>query len=77
MRRSVRDRRRSSSYPVPDVGRVLPYGFAIFCSATLVVLVILAVWLVVRLDWTSVIDFIAPTAKQAREAGWVTVSEGL
>lgn len=74
---SARDGRRPSPVPEPDFGRIWPVGFSIFCSAALIVLVILAVWLVIRFDWTPVLDFIAPTAMQARETGWTAIAEGL
>lgn len=55
-----------------------PPVIVLVATAMLIVLVILAFWLLTwRADWRPVIDFIAPTAKLARETGWVGIAEGL
>lgn len=42
----------------------------------LVMAAVFAAWLLLRdIDWRAVIDFVAPTAAQARDAGWVALSE--
>lgn len=68
--------RRSRKFPDPDFGRVLPIGFSVFCFSCLIVAVMLLVWLACRINWSEVLDFIAPTADQARRIGWVALSEG-
>ncbi|MGA0615925.1 hypothetical protein [Paracoccus sp. KR1-242] len=76
-------RRRSSAYPEPVVGPRWRCDVALLCTAALVILMVLAVWLFLHFDWSAMfgpshlIDFIAPTARQAREAGWVNIAEGL
>lgn len=35
----------------------------------------LLVWLIGNIDWQAAQDFAAPTAAQARDAGWVAISE--
>lgn len=67
--------RRPWKSPDPDFGRVLPIGFTVFCFAVLVVSIMLAVWLAASIDWSDVLDFVAPTAEQTRRVGWVALSE--
>ena len=33
------------------------------------------IWLIGHFDWQAAQDFAAPTAAQARDAGWVAISE--
>ncbi|REF69619.1 hypothetical protein [Paracoccus versutus] len=59
-----------------------------FCSGTAIALALsmlagvaitlgaaLLVWLIGHIDWQAAQDFAAPTAAQARDAGWVAISE--
>ena len=34
-------------------------------------------WLIGQADWGTLLDSLVPTAAQARDKGWVTISEGL
>lgn len=67
--------RRPWKFADPDVGRVLPIAFAVFCFSVLVVSIMLTVWFATRIDWSEVLDFIAPTAEQTRRIGWAAISE--
>ncbi|RDW14410.1 hypothetical protein [Paracoccus thiocyanatus] len=62
----------------PDQPRPVSWAL-VFIWIGVVALVILGVglgWLVGRMDPQSVMDFLSPTAAQARDAGWVALSEG-
>ncbi|WP_288951550.1 hypothetical protein [uncultured Paracoccus sp.] len=47
------------------------------CVVVLVLIGFVLGWSAAAVDWRDVLDFIAPTAAQARDAGWVTISEAL
>lgn len=42
------------------------------------IILLLLVWHIAStaLDWSEIRDFVAPTAAQARDGGWMTLSEG-
>ncbi|MFC3568384.1 hypothetical protein [Paracoccus simplex] len=53
---------------------------ALFIWLGVVVLVLIGLglgWVVGAVDAQDMLDFLSPTAAQAREAGWVAISEGL
>lgn len=53
---------------------------AVFVWVGAVVLILLGFalgWIIGTLDTRAVLDLLSPTAVQAREAGWVSLSEGL
>ncbi len=62
----------------PDQRRPVSWA-VVFVWLGAVLLVILGVGIGVllgQIDWGAVLDVVAPTAVQAREAGWVALSEG-
>lgn len=60
----------------PECGRLPMIG--LLSLAMLLILITIAAWLVLTtIDWQAVLDFIAPTAAQARDLGWTVIAEGL
>lgn len=64
-----------------DTDKGLPWAWAVFFISIGIVLLVLIGFILGQLlgllDWRSVADFIAPTAAQARDTGWVALTEGL
>ncbi len=60
----------------PEDGRLPLIG--VLLTAMLVLVLIVALWLILSsVDWRPMLDFISPTAAQARDTGWVEIMEGL
>lgn len=76
-------------YPIADMAEIvhdpengrLPLIGVLGLLMVLIVLFIAAAGLILigfsAIDWGAAMDWIAPTAAQARDAGWVALSEGL
>ena len=75
--------RASGAHPQPyipplddDYGRELPMT-GVLGVILLIIFSTVALYLIGRsLPWPAILDFIAPTAAQARNAGWVALTEG-
>ena len=74
------------AYPLADMAEIcqtapgegrLPLAGLLVITLLMIIGPIMS-WLVMSvIDWQAVLDFIAPTAAQARNAGWVAISEGV
>lgn len=67
----------TTRFPEPVDDDRLPVGFVGFLGGALLILLVLVAWLLARVDWLWLLDFLAPTAAQARDLGWVNIVEGL
>lgn len=62
--------------PADDEDRLPLTG--VFLTAVFAVVVVAAIWLIGRaINWTLIMDIIAPTAAQARDTGWAAIAERL
>lgn len=72
------DPRLSPPFPPPaDDDMRLPL-VGVMCTVAIAVVLVLGLWLIGRaINWTLVMDIIAPTAAQARDTGWTAITERL
>lgn len=62
--------------PDPDVGACLPMTGVIAAAMLVAVTTVALILIATSIDWQAVMDFIAPTAAQARDTGWQQMAEG-
>ncbi len=63
---------------LPMVRRiVLFWAGALLGALVALALALLIGWVAGQVDWQAVQDFVSPTAAQARDTGWVALSEGV
>lgn len=57
--------------------RAPPLWLGLVLLWLMLLLALLVAWLLSAADWASVMDFVAPTAAQARDMGLARIVEGL